>query len=471
MKATKYLVAGALMLSLSAPAVAQDNKAQIDAITKTIIDNNGDVAATKDAVKDFMKLYKKDVNAIASLGRAFLAAKNFDKANEYADLAIKVDKNKADGYLLKGDIFVVQDDGGEAAKWYQQAMYFDKENPTGYIKFARIYQKADPDGAVQALEQLRTIKPDYPVDAVAGYMYSASDKLKTAIQYYDKVSDVTTLEDYILFDYASTAYVLDDYQKSLKLALAGIQKYPEYSSFNRMAFYSYNKLKDYSNAVTYADKFFNKKDTLKFIANDYLTYGDALGNLGRTDEAIAAYKKVRTIDPENKTINKLISEIYVKAKDFSNAVSTYKEYLNDLGDAANANHYRALADIYVDQMDGADAAGKQTALKNADDVYADIETRFDYAKEFAAYQRAMIHHQMNPDLKKGEAKPYYEKYISLIEPKAEKTAAELKKLGVAYQYLSVHYIQNDNVQSAKEYAAKLLQVKPDDETGKQIMGL
>lgn len=459
------------MLSVATPTMAQDTKSQIEAITKIIVDNKGDLVATKDAVKNFTKTYKKDAVALAGLGRAFLDVKNFDKANEYADLAIKVGKDKADGYLLKGDIYAVQDNGGEAASWYQQATIFDKQNPTGYIKFARVYQKVDPDGAVAMLEQLRQVKPDYPVDAAAGYMYSASDKLLTAVKYYDKVADVTTLDDYILYDYASTEYALNDFNKSVNLSLSGIQKYPEYSAFLRVAFYSYNKLKDYNNAVVYAEKFFNKKDTLKFSTNDYIYYGEVLSNLGRTDEAVISYGKIKEIDPENKTVNKLVSDAYLQGKQFDKAVASYKLYLQDLGDDAQFNHYRTLADIYVDQMEGADAAGKLAALKNADDVYAQVETKFDYAKEYAAYQRALIHYQMNPDLKKGEAKPYYEKYISLIEPKEKKTESELKKLGVAYQYLAVHYIQNDNVASAKEYAQKLLQVKPDDETAKQIVEL
>lgn len=471
MKAIKYLVAGVLMLSVSAPTMAQDVKSQVDAITKVIIDNNGDLVATKDAVKEFTKLNKKNATALAGLGRAFLDVKNYEKAQEYADLAVKVGKNQADGYLLKGDIAASQDDGGEAATWYQQATMFDAQNPLGYIKYARIYQKIDPDGAVQMLEKLRQVKPDYPVDAAAGYMYSASNKLKTALSYYDKVSDVKTLEDYILCDYATTAYVLEQYDKSLKLAVAGTEKYPTYSPFNRVAFYSCNKQKDYNTAVTYAEKLFNKTDTLKFVANDYLFYGDALSNLGRVDEAITSYKKVKDIDANRKDINKLISDTYLKNKDYAKAVSSYEAYLADMGEDANANTYRALADIYIDSMDGADAAGKQKALKGADDVYAQIESKYSYAADYAAFQRANIHHQMNTDLKVGEAKPYYEKYISLVEPKAEKSASETKKLATAYQYLAVHYIQNDNVAESKNYAAKLLQIKPDDETAQQIMDL
>ena len=471
MKAIKYLVAGVMMLSISAPTMAQTDKAQFDAIAKTIVDKNGDANALKDDIKAFTKLYKKNPEAMANIGRAFLEVDNYEKANEYADLAIKVGKNKAAGYLLKGDIARKQDDGGEAATWYQQATIFDKEDPTGYVKYARVYQKVDPKGAVDMLEQLRKVKPDYPVDAAAGYMYSNAKKLKTALDYYDKVPNPAQLEDYILYDYTSTAYAIEDYEKAFRLAEIGSRTYPDYSSFNRVAFYSQNKLKDYNSALTYATKLFNKKDTLKFITNDYQFYGDVLTNLGRTEDAITAYKKVQELDPSRKDIYKMISDVYVQKKDWGNAVSNYQQYLDLLGGEANANHYRSLADIYIEQIEGVDEATKIAALRKADEVYANIATKFDYAKDYAAYQRANIHHQINTDLKKGEAKPYYEEYITLVEPRADKSASDMKKLAVAYQYLAVHYIQNDQVAKAKEYATKLLEVKPDDDTAKQIMAL
>ena len=471
MKALTYVLAGALVLSTALPVKAQDVKAQVDAITKVVIDNKGDVKATKDAVKEFTKMFKKNPQALAGLGRAFFDGGNEAEALKYADMAIKANKNSAFGYLLKGDMAAVNDNAGEAAMWYQTATQFDPQDPTGYVKYARVYQKVDPKGAVDMLEKLRQVKPDYPVDAAAGYMYSNANKLKSAMEYYDKVKDVTKLDDYILSDYATTAFVMEQYEKTLDLAKKGIQTYPDFNHFNRLAFYSNNKLKNYGEAAQYAEKMFNKKDTLKFTVNDYQNYGDVLYNLDRTEEAIKAYKMVQELDPSKNEVYKLISDVYTKKKDYENAVTHYNKYLELLGDEGNANHLRGLADIYIEQMDGADEAGKLAALRKADQVYADMETKYTYAADYAAYQRALLHYQMNTDMKKGEAKPYYEKYISLVEPKADKTAGDQKKLATAYQYLAVHAIQNDRIAEAKEYAAKLLQYKPDDETAKQIMDI
>ena len=97
--------------------------------------------------------------------------------------------------------------------------------------------------------------------------------------------------------------------------------------------------------------------------------------------------------------------------------------------------------------------------------------KFDYAAEYAIWKRALMNHSINPDVKEGRALPYYSKYISMIEPKAEKKQSELNKLATAYTYLAVHYIQNDKKTEAKTWAAKLLEIRPDDANGQQIMSI
>ena len=377
-----------------------------------------------------MKLNKKNAQAIAGLGRAFLVAKNYEQAKTYADMAMKVGKNVSAGYILRGDIASAEDDGGLAASYYEMSTQQDPQDPTAYVKYARVYQKVDADGAVAMLEKLRSVKPDYPVDAAAGYMYSSNNKLKTALQYYGKVQNINSLDDYILFDYASTAYVLEDYDKTLQLAAAGVQKYPHY-------------------------------------------YAEALMNTGKFDEAIAAYKHIPEVDPENKETNKLISGLYVKAHRFPEAVAAMEQYITEAGENATYKELDALADIYIDEasVEGATDAVKKAAFENADKVYARMAEKYDYAATYAVWKRALMNHQINPDVKVGRALPYYQQYISLVEPKAEKTASELNKLAISYTYLAVHYIQNDKKAEAKEWAQKLAEIRPDDPNAQQILSI
>ena len=472
MKKMKYLVAGLLLAGLSAPVMAQTSQVEADAIANVMkVKATGDVKATQKVVKEYTKLYKKDAAAIAALGRAFLDAKDYVQAEAMANLAIKANGKSAEGYILLGDIASAQDDGGKAAGYYEQGTYYEPTNPTSYVRYATVYQKVDPDGAVAMLEKLRTVKPDYPVDAAAGRMYSRNGQLKSAMAHYDKVADPTSIEDYILFDYALTAYAFEDYDKAVNLAKKGIQKYPNYGSFNRVVLYASDKQKNYPTAVEYGDKLFAATDTVKYTASDYTYYADALLNVGRVDDAITAYKHIPEVDPENKEVNKLISEAYTKAKKFPEAVAACEEYIKGIGDAATYKDYEILADIYLAESETTDEAAKVASLKKAADVYGQIAEKFDYAAVYALNKQAAFVHASNPDVKVGAALPYYKKLVERIEAQSEKSAADTKKLLTAYTYLAVHYIQNDNKEDAKSWAAKILEINPKDQNAQAIMAV
>ena len=107
----------------------------------------------------------------------------------------------------------------------------------------------------------------------------------------------------------------------------------------------------------------------------------------------------------------------------------------------------------------------------ADKAYADMAVDMPNNEDYVSYQRAHIHHMINGDIKKGAAKPFYEKYVELLEPRTDRSSAENTTLAEAYNYLAVYYIQNDNIPRAKEYATKLQAIQPDNDTAKQILAL
>ena len=463
-----------MMLSISAPMMAQGVNPDVEAIKKVVVDAKGDVESTKGQVKLFMKANKKNPVAIAGLGRAFLDAKNFEQAKFYADMAMKIGKNNSAGYILRGDIASAEDDGGTAASYYEMSTQQAPDDPLAYVKYARVYQKVDDKGAVAMLEKLRTVKPDYPVDAAAGFMYSQNGKLKSAMERYDAVQDPSSIEDYILFDYASTAYVLEQYDKAISLANIGVQKYPQYSSFNRIALYSSDKTKKYDEAVAYGQKLFAATDTVKYTPNDYIYYADALINTGKFDEAIAAYKHIPEVDAENKVYKKYIALAYEKANKYDEAVAAMEEYIKEQGKDLTSADYESLVGIYVNQAleEGVSEAQKVAALEKADKVYVDMTDKFpanDNTALYIASKRAGINHTINPDVKLGRALPFYKEIVRIVEPKAEKSRAEAKQLTQAYNYIAYYYLLNGKKEDAKATITKWLEVDPQNTNAQEML--
>ena len=467
MKVLKYFFVGALTLCFSAQAMAQDVQSQIDAITKVIVANKNNPDAVKDQVKDFVKANKKNAVALAGLGRAYLDIKDTLNTKKYADMAIKVGKTAAAGYLLQGDLAAFNNDGGEAAMWYETAINQDPKNPTGYIKYARVYQKVDAAGAEEKLRQLVTIDPSYPVDAEIAHMYYANNKFAKALENYQKV-DKSKLDDSKLLEYSMAALLLGKPDVSVAISEHGAMQKPRSAGFNRITFYNYTDLKDYDKALKYADALFHNCDSAKFTSRDYLYLGHAYKGAGKVNEAIENFNKSYELDNTQSDVLKLISDTYLEGKEYDKAVDYLTQFLGKQ-ENKKVSDFTSLAKIYMTMAE--DPARKAEALGKADKVYADLATTFPNNEDYATYQRALIHHNMNPDVKHGEAKPYYEKYAQMLESRTDHSKAENNSLAVAYNYLCVYYIQNDKVAEAKEFAAKLLQIQPENPTAKQIMEL
>lgn len=472
MKTLKYFFAGALMLSISAQSMAQDVKSQIDAVSKVIVENQGNLKAQQAAAKDFVKLYKKNPEALAGLGRAFLDAKDQASALKYAEMAVKAGKNNAAGYLLKGDIAAMNDDGGEAAMWYQTATQLDPKNPTGYIKYARVYQKVDAAGAEEMLRKLTSIDPSYPVDAEIAHMYYANNKFSKALENYQRVA-LDKMDDSKLTEFALSAYFLGKSQESLVPAEFGAKRHPRSAGLNRLAFYDNTDLKNFDKALEYADALFNRSDSAKFTQRDYLYYGHALKGAGQHEQAIEMFKKTYEMDETQNDVLKLISDSYLEKEnaDHDQAVTYLKQYIEKSGDV-KASHFTSMAKIYRDLAESATTdAEKEAALMKADKVYADMAAAMPTNEDFATYQRAHLMHQINSDVKVGKAKPFYEKYAQMMEAKTDRDSAENTTLAEAYNYLAVYYLQNDKMAQAKDYARKLQAIQPENDTARQILEL
>ena len=351
MKTIKYLFVGALMTVLSVPAMAQVSIA--DAVKE--IKSSKDAKATEAVVKQAYKLVKKDAVEVAKLGRAYLDVKDTLNARKYAQLAIKANKNSAAGYLLQGDIEVFNDNPGEAAAWYQNAIYFDSKNAEAYKKYAFIYRGRDPKQAVQTLEQLRTVDPSYPVDAEAGHIYYMSATknsayMPLALESYQKVQlpALAKLESYYMTEYALVAFASQKNDLSKKIAEFGLQTKPRNAGYNRLALYNSVELKQYDDAIKYVDRLFNQSDSLEATANDFKFAALAYAGAKNYDEAINYYtKQLNAVeDAEDKAATlKAISDTYKEKGDLANSLAKYEEYLK-VNPSANANDYAGFANIY-----------------------------------------------------------------------------------------------------------------------------
>ena len=474
MKTAKYIIIGAMMTVISVPTMAQDATSAIEQATKIIKSGAEDKDKQVTAV---FKTVKKDAKAIAGIGRAYLDAKEYDNADKYADLAIKANKNCAAGYVLKGDICVMKDDGGAASSWFENATTLDPQDPEGYRRYAQINAKADPDGSIAKLEQLRSIDPSYPVDLVAAEIQSKAGRADAAIEYYSKV-DLDKMEDYQLADYASTLFLKQKYDESLKVSSFGNNKFPRYGSLNRLSLLNNVNLEKYEEAIKFGERLFNSSDDVKYTALDYINYGTALQKLKKNDEAIKAFEKVvntRTFDMEQRiSVFKNLSDVYKSMGDYPKALEYYEKYVKGNQTKMTANIKNGLAQLYRTMAidENSTPEQKQEAIAKADKVFSEIAEEFPAFKQAVTAQRAKLAFILDPEDKASAAKPHYDQLIEIINGLESKDASDVAQLKQALSYNIVYFVKvNEDIAKAKEYAAKLLEIDPENAMAKQVADL
>ena len=475
MKAIKYLFIAALTAGFSTAAMAQEatgTKADVDAVKKIISSKPADLDKQ---MKSFYKANKKNAEILVAFGHEFLAVKDTANAKTYANYALAASKHKcAPAFLLLGDIEAIGDNGGQAAAMYEQAIYVDPKNPDAYYKYANVYRKISPAGAVAKLNELRQQRPDVAVDALAGRIYYMSNEFDKALEAYNK-ADKNQMEERDLSDYAMSAFFKQQYEKALEVAKFGLSKNPRHAAFNRLAFFNSTELKKFDDALMYADALFNKSDSAKFSYYDYTYYGNALIGAKQPQKAIEMYElALKQEDMDNKAkragVVKQLSDAYRDMEDFPNAIKHYKDYLASM-EKPTANDLAALAGLHMQHGAILNADAQTEAFKMADETYADLAQKYENAVEYATFMRARVNGQMDPDQSKGLAKPFYEKLVELIGPKTDLDNTERARLIESYRYLiSYYFVQKDDKVTGKQYAEKLLSIDPENEIAKQVLG-
>lgn len=477
MKSFKYFLMGTLLFGSSAAAMAQDgSKADVDAM-KAMVKNKP--ADYDKQVKNYIKANKKNVDNLVAIGRVLYEADDTLNAKAFAEQALVASKrNNAPAYILLGDISAKADDGGAAAQNYEQAVLVDPKNPDPYRRYATVYRKISPEGAVQKLEELRRERPDYPVDALIGHINYISLRYGKANEAFAKVpiNDLSRM-DYI--EYAMSNYHGRQYDKALEIVKAGLAKENLNATLNRIAMMCSNELKNYPEALNYAETLFTKvdKDSVTLSDIDYQNYGKALDGCEQYEAAIEKYKAALALPEVDEAMKadlyKSISESYKDLKNFPEAIDYYKNFLAAKADAdatdhaglalLHNNHARSIrGDKKPAELTAEEAAAVMEAMKQADAAYAALVEKFADAEEYALWQRGRLNAQMDADMSQALANPHFIRLAELITAHEAMDDTDKTRLFDAYAYLMRYHLKNKDNQTAYSYALKLQELQPDD---------
>ena len=398
MKAIKYLIMGVMLAGFSTTANAQEE--ELNAALNAIKTNAADKA---DLAKTAYKKNKKNPEALMKIARAYFEQKDTAGTNQFARYANEGAKPKnsyAPAFMLLGDVEAAYGtEGGKAAEFYNQAIYFDPKNPEGYKKWAMVYRKISPKQAAKKLDEMKANCPNEDIDAVKAHIYMLAGDEKQAYENYMK-ADITKLDKGQLNEFARCSYFTGHFEDA-----------PRNPTFNRLAMFSNYELKNHEAAKSYIHKYFNETDSATFSEYDHFYTALIYQALEDKANMYTHYNKALELVNDSSmikrwAIQKAVSDSYLKDQEFDKAIKYYNDMLASKPDV-NFDDEEGLANIYT-KWGEADPAKKNEYVKKAVEIYRAAGQKYPIQQVYATYMAASTINKIDDNMKQSLAKPDYQ---------------------------------------------------------------
>ena len=307
----------------------------------------GDVNAAKDNFKKAQSLAKKNNEVLVDIARAYYNADHTTYNKEIEDLLKKARKNSKNAepaiYIFEGDRLADAQQWNEAATQYEQAIYFDQDNPEGYVKYANVYYYVVPDYAISKLAELLQVNPNSALGQreLAEKYYLNGKWTRAAEQYGKYIANPNHFpEDKAR--YAVLLYAGGKYNDAINTSNEVLATDPNNFQVQRVIVRSYNELEDTPAALKASKAFFsNPAFADRYNASDYTVYAalqmadkDTVASLNTLEKGLKAF-------PDDPGILTGLSDFYFDTKDYVKSADYGEQAVQKTEKPSRSDYYNA----------------------------------------------------------------------------------------------------------------------------------
>lgn len=432
----------------------------------------GNKGAAEKLFKEAESKVKKSVPLQIAIARAYYNAdpvayeKEIEKRLEKAR---KINIKDVDIYLFEGDRKKDKKDYGGAAGQYEMGANYNADAAEAYVKYANLFTQVNQQFAIDMLSKLLQQNPNSALAQreLANAYYNAGQFEKAAEQYANYIKNPNHFKS----DENRFAFLLfygGDYQKGYDYSTSLLQADPKNFTAQRYQFMNAAQIESMRpQLLQMAEALYatHKQDPAnKFAPIDYILIASELNDAKRPEEAIAVFKEAIAETPENPEFYKQLAMTYVNGNNLSEAANTYLGYLehsekpgyNDFIQQATFAFYAGVEN----QAKDADAATKYFNMCNEyADKAAEILPNHHKPKKFKG---DIAKQTATPEQAASVAVPAYLECITLLEASEnpERYKNDAREL---YNYVGNYYLDQKDVEKAKQYFNKYLQYDPNNE--------
>lgn len=322
----------------------------------------------------------KDIDVLNAVARANTETRLGDAAYaiDKLNVATQIKKfNDATTYLLMGDAYRKQVDGGNAVQSYEKAFAIDPTLAAAKYSIGKIYlTQQNYSFFAKYMQDALAADANYAPALFELYVYYYERDVNAAIDNFQKYKAVTDVTPEMGYEERSIDYAARKFQSAIDKSKAAIASEGDKADPRnyKLIGYSYAELKDTANAKTYMDQYFAKQKEDGFVPKDYSFYAQLLARTkGSEAQAFTQFEKAIALDTVRTSKLKLMDEAAKLGKaigDCKQEASWYKKIYNFDTAASNRDLYNwGFAEFSCDSYDTAYAVFTTYSQKYPDEIY------------------------------------------------------------------------------------------------------
>jgi len=422
----------------------------------SMLENNAQKAKL-DFEKALSLSKSKNVIVLQAIAEAYLVDPKL--VNDAVTLLTKaklLDDHHPETFILLGDAYLQQNNGGLAVTSYELAASLDGKLARPYYKTGMVYLRSrNFPGAKESFMKAVEIDPGYTLAyKELGELYYQLKEADKAVAAYEKYLSLTDRPELGKLRYAFFLFMAKEYGKANEIFRDLSAK--ENVSAITLRFYAVSLFEsgDYQQSRNIFEQYFSKSPKQEIEATDYAYYGKLLLKQNEDSLAVISFQKSLMLEGKQPELLQLQAETYYKSKKFPEAIVSYEQLIRLRAKPASQDYYTLGRAYYFDKQ-----------FEKADTIFQkliELQPNMTVGYLWEARTKA----NLDPESEVGLAKPYYEKLIEKASNTPEKSKNDLVE---AYSYLGYYHLLKEEVGLSKSYWQKVLALNPEDSKAKEAL--
>jgi tetratricopeptide (TPR) repeat protein len=397
-------------------------------------------------------------------------------------IAEKTKKTAAEYQMIKGDAYLLKNDGGPSVSAYEQAFLLNPKSAKAQMMIGKVFKRGKnykfaQEGFNRAIQLDSTFSPAY---REFGELWLLGRNYRNASYNYDKYLQRAEPTCENKLRYVKMAFLAKNYEGARRM-----QKEVEQCSANnpamqsdldipRMKGYMLYEEGKYPESIGFLTDLLKKLPADKVLLSDKAILAKSYQKAGNDSLALTLFNEVAPLDTnDNNFVN--IHDILYKNKKYEEAAKATMNVINwrnDRKERIQSNDYLTLTRDYYFAATGvvlsqtstaADTLKRVAFATKADEAMVKmIEIKSDYVP--SNLWRARANYIIDADKTKGLYVPFYEKYITLADKEKNKKELEESYTNLGLYHLAFAAVKDDA--KGNEYFNKTLEINPENRTVK-----